>query len=267
MRFEHDVGRYEFKYVLPVSRRAEILELVTPHVRPDPNARSLGDGTFGYEVHSLYLDTRELTDYFDRLERRRVRSRVRVRTYGKPGEHQPVFLENKRKSGTWVVKHRARLSDADAWCGCSEPQPWRELGGCTSAGEHYAALSFSQLAEIGGRVPVAVIHYQREVFLPLAGDSRHTRLTLDRLVQARVEPSVHDLFAPPDIVVIPPDWMIMELKFPGSEPGWMRTLCHRLGVTAVAVSKSSLSVAIGLRHDRPHELRMLTPYPLLKAGA
>jgi len=66
----YEVGRYELKYLLPRKRRAEVLELVSSHVRPDDHARPLDGDLVGYTVRTLYLDTPSLSDYFERLERR-----------------------------------------------------------------------------------------------------------------------------------------------------------------------------------------------------
>ncbi len=262
MSIRYQVGRYELKYVLPLERRAEILALVTPHARPDPNARPINGDAVGYQVHSLYLDTEHLSDYFERLERRKVRRRIRVRTYGQPGDRQPVFLENKRKSGKWVVKHRVAVCDAEAWSACCDPRPWREFAHGVNGLGRYAALNFLEHAEGGRRRPVTIVHYEREVFLPLRDDSRHARLTLDRNIVATLNPEVNDLFAPGQVELIPAGWLVMELKFDRMSPGWMRELSRTLGLQAVPVSKYGLSVARGPRADRPRELAALTPPPL-----
>jgi hypothetical protein len=266
MRPAGGVGRYELKYVLPAERRPEVLEIVSPHVQPDPHARPMSDGAVGYHVHSLYLDTPDLDDYFERLERRKVRNRLRVRTYGQPGERQPVFLENKRKYGRWVVKHRVQVCDSVVWTGSDDPRPWTALAEQVDGMGRFAAQSFCQLVDGGCRLPVSVVHYEREVLVPRRDDGQHVRLTLDRRVRATVAPPVTGLFEPSDVDLIPVEWMVMELKFDSRLPGWMRQLCRYLGVRAVPVTKFGLSVAKGLRAGRDHELRLLTPRPLVENG-
>jgi len=261
---EPEIGRYEVKYVLPASSREDILRLISPHAVPDPHATQLEDGTVGYHVHSLYLDTPDLDDYFDRLARRRIRNRLRVRTYGRPGEGQPVYLENKRKSGKLVVKQRVQVGDADAWCGSPAARPWSELARRVSDRDQYVAHSFLTLVDGRRREPVSVVHYLREVFLPSDPAHADARLTLDRCVRATVAADAHSLYAEPEVDLIPAAWMVMELKFRHHAPGWMRTLCRELDVQAVPVSKFGLSVARGRRAGRPRELRLLTPPPLLR---
>jgi hypothetical protein len=97
------------------------------------------------------------------------------------------------------------------------------------------------------------------VFIARRSDQPKTRLTLDRVVTASVRPPPNGLYAEPDIALIPLDMMVLELKFDGTCPAWMRDLCCRLRLRAEPVSKFGLSVALGLRADHPREVRFVTP--------
>ena len=254
-------GRYEYKYALPVSARAQVLELAEAHVKPDPHANPLPEGATGYNVHSLYFDTPDLRDYHERLEGYRVRDRLRIRTYDKPGDNRPVFLENKRKLFDRVVKHRVKICTVDEWMAEDSPTPWARFTDRLKGRKRYAAGTFRTLVERGGRVPVSCVHYRREVYVAAEPGST-VRLTLDRDLTAATRPGVKELFAAPDVALIPPDWMVMELKFSGDRPGWMRRIIRELGVRASPVSKFGLSVVLGRRADRPVEVRFFTPRPL-----
>ncbi len=264
-----DYGRYEYKYALPGEARERIREVALPHVLPDPHAIDLGNGGAGYEVHSLYFDTLDFVDYYQRLGEHKVRNRLRARTYGRPGQKQPVFLENKRKLENWVVKHRVLVCDADQWCSGEYDRPWAHFGEQVQGRKRYAASHFARLVDGPPRVPVSVVHYVREVYVSRRKDQPRVRLTIDHGVCATVAPSVTDLYAPPTVDLIPPDWIVMELKFDGDRPGWMRTLCKQLRLRAVPVSKFGLSVVKGVRAGSARELRYLTPRALrpLELGA
>ncbi len=255
-------GRYEFKYLMPVSQRAGVLEIADAYVQPDPHGNPLPDGASGYNVHSLYFDTPDLQDYFDRLASRKVRNRLRVRTYDAPGDDRPVFLENKRKLDDQVVKHRVRICSAREWLDTPGPTPWRPWIEGLRGRRRYAADVFRELVEDRGRVPVSTVHYRREVYVARDNIYSNVRLTLDRRVCAAVNPDVRGLFAAPDVDLIPPDWMVMELKFSGTRPGWMRQVVCELGLRATPVSKFGLSVALGQRAAPARELRFFTPRPL-----
>ena len=75
-----------------------------------------------------------------------------------------------------------------------------------------------------------------------------------------------DLYAPADVDLIPPDWMVLEMKFSDTRPAWMSEIVRRLRLRAVPVSKFGLSVALGYRADHPTELRYFTPQPLRALG-
>jgi hypothetical protein len=253
------VGRYELKYLLPTTARDLVVDLVAAYTGPDPHCVPLGDGRLGYHVHSLYLDTPDLHDYRQRLAHVRVRNRIRVRTYGPAPDGQPVFLENKRKSGPWVVKHRVPVCTADEWCSSGEPRPWTRLAERAEERHAFAASAFSQLADGERRQPVSVVHYEREVLLPRGADPNRVRLTLDSAVCATVAPEASDLYAAADVELIPCDWMVMELKFERYPPSWMQTLRRELRAAAVPLSKFGLSIARGLRAGHRAELRALMP--------
>lgn len=261
----YERGRFELKYVLPAAQRAEVLRLAFPHVLTDPHAVELPGDRRGYLVHSLYLDTPGLGDYFDRLDERKVRTRLRIRTYGLPRQRQPVFLEVKRKSGPWVVKHRVAVGDADEWCESASARPWVGFAARVDGQNRYAAEAFLQLVEGAGRVPVSVVHYEREVFVPRERSARRVRLTLDSNIGARRPSCAQDPFGPAEVCLLPPEWMVMELKFEDFAPNWMVRLRHELGVRAVPVSKFGLSVARVQRAAYPEELRALLPPTIMRA--
>jgi len=261
-----NVGRYELKFVVPVSLRSAILDSIAPHAVPDPHAHDLGGGRLGYVVRSFYFDTPSLADYFDRLAEKRVRNRVRVRTYDQPELGPPVFLENKRKSGRWVVKHRVRVSTAGEWLQCQSSKPWAVLGSRAQGKDRYAASVFSQLTEGGGRQPTSAVIYEREVFVARRPSPGNPRLTLDHDIRAAAVQAADDLFAEAEVRLLPPEWMVLELKFERFAPAWMIELRRDLRLSSVPVSKFGLSVATCLRSQRPHELRYLTPRPILRQG-
>ncbi|MCB9765798.1 MAG: polyphosphate polymerase domain-containing protein [Alphaproteobacteria bacterium] len=265
-----DEGRYEFKYALPLSRRSELMDLTAPHTIPDRKARSIGADAHGYEVHSLYYDTFDgerptLRDYFERLAERSIRDRLRVRTYGHRGEEQPVFLENKRKLDDRVVKARALIGNTEGWDAAPGPTPWRALAPGLRPKDRFAYRDFDRRVVGDGRRPVSVVHYVREVYTAL--DDPACRLTIDRDVCATTCPTSLDLYAAPDVDLIPRDWVVLEMKFRAHRPLWMRRICAALGLRAVPISKFGLSVALGFRGGHARELRFFTPYPLRRIGA
>ncbi len=259
-----DDGRFECKYAMPVSMRERLIESAA-HIQPDPHAQDLGDGTFGYVVHSVYFDTPDFHDFYGRLDEAKVRDRLRARTYGKPGDGAPVFLENKRKLDDRVVKSRGYITDADSWCATDEAWPWRRWMDSGKRKDRRVARDFDRLVA-GVRRPVSVVHYDREVWVSTRPGEHKVRLTLDLRITATIAPRAQDLYAPGDVYLIPEDWMVVELKYDGDRPGWMRRIARDLGLRAHPVSKFGLSVSFGLKSDHASARRYLMPRPLRDLG-
>jgi hypothetical protein len=261
-----EYGRHEFKYVLPLSARAEVLHIVGDHAEPDPYATAREDGLLGYYSHTIYLDTVDLLGYQERLSEGRLRNRLRVRTYGRSGDRAPVFLEIKRKVDEWVVKHRARVCDADTWTAHPHDRPWTDYANAANGNGRFAATHFLCLDE-GRRVPVSAVRYFREAYIDRRDDGYgKIRLTLDREICAAVRPDGRRLYGPADVELMPRDWIVMEFKYSRDRPCWMREICRALRLRAVPVPKFGLSVARGVRAGCPQEQRRLLPRSIPQMG-
>lgn len=261
-------GRYELKYAVPLADRARVLHAAAGHISQDHHGEDLSDWIdvghgetppLGYRVHSLYLDSPSLEGYERRLSSNRVRDRVRVRTYGAIGDPAPVFLEAKRKLDDRVIKHRVRVGDACQWAQADAEAPWRSIIAPMLGPPGARARRWQSIVEAGCMVPVCTIHYAREVYI--AGTAR---LTLDHEVRSVGRPDPRQLQGNDGVQLIPTRWMILELKFFGLPPAWMRTLVRLLDLRAEPVSKFGLGVACSLRGHHPAEIRAMTPHSILQ---
>ena len=103
--------RHERKYVLPVEDLDDIRRDLLPHVRLDPYCENRPDHR--YTVRSVYYDTRDLRFYYERADGLKTRKKLRIRTYGGPGDKAPAFLEIKRKRRKKTHKERAVIPFAE----------------------------------------------------------------------------------------------------------------------------------------------------------
>lgn len=253
-------GRWELKYMVREENIPHLLDVVKPYVVPDENASLLPNGGYGYTVSSLYLDNEQLEGYTERLRMDRIRNRVRVRTYGRPGDRAPVFLEAKRKLDNQVIKHRARAPfDSQEWKELGD-RPWQACVEPLTGVNRQRAKRFRDHVDGKKMVPVCTVRYEREIFT-----SGNDRLTLDRNVRAAVRPPANELYAPSTIRLIPKPWVVLELKFYGQAPEWMRMVTRELHLRAEPVSKFALGVGLGLRADHPLEVKQITPHSVLAA--
>lgn len=269
-----DEGRIELKYALPADRRGELVRAALHHIPPDPHGGDLscepdlvwasGDPPpHGYRVHSTYLDLPTLDGYSRRLAEARIRNRIRIRTYGQGDGDAPVFLEAKRKLHERVVKHRVRLCRLSQWRTGPAEAPWRDAVAALEPGRARRLAERWTAAAEGppAMIPVTATHYLREVF-----SQGNERLTIDHTVTASPGDDLRDLRAAGTTALIPADWLVLELKFDGNMPGWMRGLIREFRLVSEPISKFALGVVRTRRDSHPAELLRLTPPSMLEAG-
>lgn len=232
------LARYEFKYLITEDQADWIREVVRCHCDPDPYGEA-----GNYSVNSLYLDTPGWLTARQTLEGVRHRFKLRIRTYGWSPD-DPVFLEDKGRVGTSIVKARALMSRA-----LVEPMLHGEL-----APKGFFALKEGHQAELEAfrnrmdqldMRPRLWVRYMREAWGSAFGDG--ARLTFDRHLEVQAPDDRHP-YVPdhtawtrvplPDAPLAtdrPP--LILEMKFNGASPYWMQTIVHELHLLRTSVSK------------------------------
>ena len=263
-------GRSELKYALPPQARRAVLQEASPFVQPDPNAEALdvwlprlrpvsGLRATGYRVSSLYLDDPQLDGYGKRMADLPIRNRVRIRTYGEVGQLAPVFLEAKRKLYGRVVKARMRVCDTAGWAELGAPAPWRDLHARVTPALRRPVARWVKTVEDAGMASQCRVEYLRETYVD--GSSR---FTLDHEVRAAATGDAHALRGPCPTALLPPGWFVLELKFNGAMPAWMRGLTRRLHLTPEPVSKFALGMAHTVRCNAA-DVRRFTPPSVRRA--
>lgn len=210
-------GRTEIKYWLGEDAARSVLAFVRPFVRRER----------GQTVTSLYFDTPHLDFYRQHLASSADRFKLRVRWYG-DGTPETVYLESKRKAGQLGSKSRSAAP-------ASGLRPWLE-GGAPAAD----LLWFADLAALHRASPRVLTRCRRDSYAPIE-TAEAARLTLDRSLQGQAA----DRFSPTGDAWRwraapapgPRPGVLLELKFPGRPPWWMRELAARLASRQVAYSK------------------------------
>ncbi|NCB32781.1 MAG: polyphosphate polymerase domain-containing protein [Erysipelotrichia bacterium] len=98
--------RTENKYSLSIEQKEQFVMLAGDHI--------IEDFYFQYTVHNIYMDTADNAMIIHCLEKPEYKEKIRMRTYGAPEEHKPVFLEIKKKYHGITAKRRVALSLAEA---------------------------------------------------------------------------------------------------------------------------------------------------------
>lgn len=101
MKIQTVFERTEKKYILTLSQRRRLLELVSSHIKPD----EYGEST----VCSLYFDTPDSRIIRQSMEKPVYKEKLRLRSYSTPKAGSNVFLELKKKYNGVVYKRRKTL--------------------------------------------------------------------------------------------------------------------------------------------------------------
>jgi hypothetical protein len=219
------VERQEVKYLLDLPSAQQVISLSTGFVEPDAHGP---DGH--YEIASLYFDDATWSSANESFEGVKERCKLRLRCYSF-APNAPVWAEVKRRSGTTVLKSRARIPRAVAHSVCKG-----EVVDPTLSLDPEAFEEFLFERERRWMMPRLWVRYKRMAFTSAFGDD--ARLTVDRFVEVQ-EP--HE-----DAYTIRPDhWRpirmspecVLELKYDHAYPAWMQVLVRAVDVQAQSVSK------------------------------
>jgi hypothetical protein len=190
-------------------------------------------------VSSLYLDTLDWKLARQTLEGVRNRFKLRMRTYGFT-EEDPVFLENKGRVGTSILKQRA-LVDRDTARELVSFAPVMPDAGLHALKTSHQddMLRFRNQMDLLDMRPRLWVAYDREAWGSAYGDG--ARLTFDLDLRVQVPPFDTPFDPDPDAWQPVPlelaGKQILEMKFNGAFPNWMLRLVHSFGLNRVSCSK------------------------------
>lgn len=227
-------ARYEFKYLIREEQADWIREVVQAHCDHD----AYGDnGT--YDVNSLYFDNWEWELAMGTVEGIRNRYKIRIRTYAFDDD-APVFCENKGRVGTSICKSRAMMERrfVDAVCK-NDPSPFPDEGFPAMKASHQADLDrFRNLVDLVDLRPRLWVRYSREAYGSRFEDN--ARLTFDRFLEVQA-PDPEQPYVPRDglwqRIALDGPQTILEMKFNGAFPYWMKFIVHSLQLRRTSCSK------------------------------
>src|SRR5690348_6813959 len=98
--------RFERKYFIADRLVPAIREFVSGYLELDEFSQDKPD--YCYPVHSLYLDSNELTTYWATVHCEKQRFKLRVRYYNDDPE-SPLFFEIKRRENECILKQRGMV--------------------------------------------------------------------------------------------------------------------------------------------------------------
>lgn len=210
--------RYEKKYLLTRRQQAQLLAGMAPYVVPDRYGQ--------YGICSIYYDTPDWRLTRASMEKPLYKEKLRVRSYGVPGEDGPVFVELKKKFDGVVYKRRitAEACAVDPFLhGLLPPDRFGQIG-----------REIGWFQAVNRTEPRVFIGYHR---LAYAGrQDPDLRITFDTDLRWRTD-RLDLCLGDQGSALLPPDRVLMELKLPGACPLWLSSLLDRAGAFPTSFSK------------------------------
>ena len=218
------VDRVEHKYFLTPAAALQLFSRLERGLLSDPNNHA-----GGYHVKSLYFDDPADGDYYAKADGLFFHRKLRLRIYDE--DDSAVKLEQKLKFGERQTKRSIQISRAQAECLCRGEYGFlRELA-AEDAPSFYLLFA-------GGYRPSSIVCYRRRAFWWPTND---LRITFDSEV-AGTDTDLR-LFEPRLFLrpVFDPGTVVLEVKYSGRLPRFVRELLGPLPGSRVSASKYALS--------------------------
>ena len=216
--------RFELKYLVSEETARAVRGFVAAYLKPDEFAATLPDNA--YPVHSLYLDSPELTTYQAVQTGEKNRFKLRIRYYTENDD--AVYFEIKRRTNDVISKARAKVPRA-AVQPLLAGQPPRLSHLAKPDGRQLVALQeFCGLMHKLRATPRSHVAYRREAWMSPLNNAM--RVTFDRAVQC--EPEFGAALRTGFGAAVSPfdDQVVLELKFVDRLPNWCLEMIRAFGL-------------------------------------
>ncbi len=233
---EKNFRRTEKKYLLTPEQYRALRKELAPYMEEDEYGLS--------RILSLYYDTEDYRLIRQSLEKPSYKEKLRIRSYGVPGDRDTVFLEIKKKVEGVVYKRRVTLSAKDAMDYLA--------GGEKPEGKGQIMEEIDWMVRRYAPKPAAVISTDR---LALFGREDQTlRITFDFNPRGRTD-ALDLRLGDRGESLLPDGEVLMELKVSAAAPLWLAEILSRMKLYPRSFSKYGTCY----RRD------LLSRYPLKEA--
>lgn len=209
--------RYEKKYLLTQAQYRAVRQGMAPYTTPDAHPK--------YSICNIYYDTENYDLIRASLEKPVYKEKLRLRSYGVPGNSDHVFVELKKKFEGVVYKRRIPLQLQEAA---------RCLQGAQRQNGSQIGREIDWFLQFYRPTAKAFIAYDREAWA--AADGGELRITFDTAL--RVRSNELDLRRGDyGVPLLDDDLILMEVKIPGAAPLWLARLLSENGIFPTTFSK------------------------------
>ena len=210
--------RYEKKYLLSREQYEKLFRALEDHIEPDLY--------FSSTVCSLYYDTDDFALIRHSIEAPVYKEKLRLRSYGVPGEDDTVFIELKKKYKGMVYKRRLAMGAKAAAAYLAGEAPPPERSQMTREIDWF--LRENKVS------PKAFIACDRHAWV--AKDDPELRITFDENLRWRDRDLDLTLGSEGESLT-GPGCVLMEIKIPGTAPLWLAHLLSESALFPTGFSK------------------------------
>lgn len=217
-KVQYSFKRYEKKYFLTPTQYRLFKEKLMNFVRADEYPT--------YTLCNIYYDTDDYKLIRSSLEKPMYKEKLRVRSYGVPGDSSDVFVELKKKFDGVVYKRRITAT----------PFAAKSLLNGFKSAERDSQISneIGYFQQFYHTKPKVFIAYDREAYR--GKDNDELRITFDTNLRYRLDNltlQAGDYGEP----ITDTDKILMEIKIPGVCPLWLSQLLSEYKIYPTSFSK------------------------------
>ena len=188
------------------------------------------NGVHGYRIRSLYFDSIDDRDYYEKAAGTELRRKLRLRCYDPAADY--AMLEMKQKEGASQLKRSLRLEREDA-----QRLTRGDYSPLLRYPESFAAECYALMHSQCYR-PKTIVEYARRAFI---AKENKIRITFDSRIESTE--SCFDLFSPQLNMnpVLDPYAVVLEVKYNGFLLSYLRELINSVDRSELSVSKYVLA--------------------------
>lgn len=213
--------RYEKKYMLTQAQQENLMKQLLPYIKEDKFGR--------YTICNIYYDTEDWELIRRSIQKPVYKEKLRVRSYGVPGDEDKAFIEIKKKYKGIVYKRRITAQAKDV-----EPILTDGSGFEIKKSDEQIRNEILWFQSFYRTQPRIFIGYDRQAFAGIQDSG--LRITFDTNIRWRDEEldlRCGDYGQP----VLPGEQVLMEIKMPGTCPLWLAHILNDSSIYPTSFSK------------------------------
>lgn len=228
--------RFELKYLVSEETARAVRQFIRCYLKPDDFAATQPDNA--YPVHSLYLDSPDLSTYQAVQTGEKNRFKLRIRYYRETDK--VVHFEIKRRTNDIISKMRAGVLREHVQAILSGTPPQLRHLAKPDGRQLVALQEFCRLMHKLRATPRSHVGYTREAWMSPVNNNM--RVTFDRAVACAPEFGLSFKTHAEEAVTPFEEKVILELKFVDRMPEWCRELIRVFGLVRGGAPKYAQGV-------------------------